>query len=362
MTRVLGTFAQIVLAVTLVACLAVLGLAVYNRDALTRAASSAPAKRRVDVFRGMMDLAENQNVMYPGTTLALPPSLNQPGGLEYSYNFWLFMPKEVTPDSKLDTTRSGITTQDAPLLLRGVPKAIQYKGVCPGNNLVSDFLTKAPFVKLTGPNRDVLAVELNTSRTPHGGKSKPRCDGTANDWSAMNGHRLAVSGMASDVFKGRWSMITVTVAGGNNATSTEPLPARDYARVRVYVNGRFMAEQQVEDVRDDDFAATLRGNGGPLVVAPTDAYNNFTNATPKHAIPPASTVTDVKMRMHMANLSYFNYALTEDEARAVFADGFDKKIAESNTQISRAKLTTLLDIANSRSVLSAQSKDVVIVG
>lgn len=358
MARVLGTFAQVTLAVTLVACLAVLGLAVFNRDALSRAALSAPARRRVDVFKGMLDLAENTDSTYGASALELPPSMNQPGGLEYAFNFWLYIPAPPTtaPDAEDRAKRSGMTKLDVPLLLRGTPEAVEFKNVCDkanGNGNTKDFLTKAPYVKLTGPNRDVLVVELNTSRSPHAGKGAPRCDGSSNDWGSMNSHRLAVSGLSAKLFENRWTMFTVTVAGANKVTAaTEPLPARNHARVQLFVNGRFVAEQKIVDGLDNSPSASLRGNAGPLVVAPVKAYGG----AGQHALPVSAT--DVKSRFHMANLSYFNYAVSEDEARALHAGGFDKTVAKSNNQVNRAKLTTLLDIANDTSVLGSNEKAV----
>jgi hypothetical protein len=103
----------------------------------------------------------------------------------------------------------------------------------------------------------------------------------------------------------------------------------------VYINGILELERYVDNYIGERSAETpsiLRQNMGPLYVAPS-----FSPATATgNGVPFAGTYgvpsNNAKIKLFMANLSYRNYAVTPEEVKSLYAQGFDKKVAPAVNQ------------------------------
>ena len=92
----LNTIIQIILSIFLISIMAFIGYSIYNREFINSISISNTNKKITKIFSGIFDYSENSNIdieTYNKTDfsyLDINPSINQNGGAEYSYNFWLF--------------------------------------------------------------------------------------------------------------------------------------------------------------------------------------------------------------------------------------------------------------------------------
>jgi hypothetical protein len=91
--------------------MAFIGYSVYNREFINSIAISTTNKKITKIFTGILDYSRDSDIDIETydksdfTYLDINPSINQTGGAEYSYNFWLFFALDNTTNRiiKLDT-------------------------------------------------------------------------------------------------------------------------------------------------------------------------------------------------------------------------------------------------------------------
>ena len=149
------------------------------------------------------------------------------------------------------------------------------------------------------------------------------CSEITNNWSVANAHKLAIQGLESGSLVGKYNMFTIVI---QDTFPQDPLPYRNKVRCRVYVNGLLKYDKYADGklYRDgqnrsstNEFS-TLKTNKGNLFVAPNITGNRF---------------PDGENKLRLANLSYFNYAITQPEIDSLYSSGYDNKpvAAELNT-------------------------------
>lgn len=321
---------QVLAAVAVVLILFVIGYYIFNREALRAVRETAQLRNKVDIFTGVKDMAlsssESYNTMDPNAGLYknLRPSVNQTGGIEYSYNFWLYKNTNFQTPPDTDTTAystdTGLNENDIILLLRGVDKAVPYNNLCGVQK--TDVYIKAPLIKLEN-NGDSLTVEFNTKDSPDVVREGATnyCGQSKTDWNQMNSHKVSVRNLRNtDNFNSQWFMVTVVL---QDTFPSDPLPFRNKARARIYINGVLELDQYIDSRLDqvDDDPSVLKQNNGNLYVMPQINISG-TTTTKK---PSASEVNNIMM----ADLSYFNYVLSNDEIIKMYQRGFNKYYAVS---------------------------------
>lgn len=342
---------QVIAAIALSIVLFVIAFSIYNMETVRAIQEAGKIKRQTVVFKGVKDIAinkdESYNTLDPShpTFRNLGMSVNQKGGAEYTYNFWMYVSSEAFPEnpSRPNTTNTdhGLTrrsndnypiltnpnTQPLVLLLRGSKKAYPYKNLCSSSTdteMKVDVLVKNPLIKLEN-NGDVLTVEINTQQSPDGVKEKSRdtCDERNTDWEYMNSYRVSLKGFAEkDELKDKWYMVTVVV---QDTYPTDPLPLRNKVRTRIYINGVLELDKYLDGKLGETSgsASILKNNYGNLHVVPDIKYGN-TSVTANGALNSAYAG-----QIRMADLSYFNYAMDIAEITDLFSSGFTKSMAPS---------------------------------
>ena len=172
----LGTLLQVILAIALVMILFVIGFSIYNMEALRAIQDAGKTRKKVAVFDGVKDFGFAYNEVYNTSDRKSPayipitPSVNQLSGIEYTYNFWLYMDTEAMGlTAKPATTSNAVETDDSLstdstiLFLRGDKTLYDYKNICGKSK--RNVMIKGPLVKFER-NMDVLTVEFNTNETP----------------------------------------------------------------------------------------------------------------------------------------------------------------------------------------------------
>ena len=342
------TLVQVLIALVIVIVLFVIAFYIYNREYITAIQTASQLRKRVDIFKGIKDLKYNKNELYDTydkthpTYKDLQISVNQKGGAEFTYNFWIYKDNTInlTRDTLPIKTDQGLRTDDIILLLKGIKKTYSYRGLC--GTPKNDVLVKCPLIKLQS-DLDVMTVEINTVSSPDGvhEMSRNTCSDASKDWRKMNSHILAIEGLSKPNFDKKWFMVTVVM---QDVTPVDPLPFRNRVRIMIYVNGVIELDRYVDgrlsSVADD--ASIIRQNMAPLYVAPTlkvDRSGTEVTIELPASIPEKS--------LYMADLSYHNYALPIEEIKALHKDGFTKTVAPS-----------VADTENTRNVINEMENSV----
>jgi hypothetical protein len=364
------TLVQVIIALVIVAVLFVVAFYVYNREYIQAIQTATEPRKRVDIFKGIKDLNTNHNETYETQDTQHPTfkdlklSINQKGGAEFSYNFWVYKDQNalntnITADTLAPLTDTGLRTDDIVLLLKGYKNTYTYKNLCGKEK--TDLMVKCPAIKLQQKGK-ALVVEVNTTTSPDGVHegSRSTCTDISQNWRERNAHLVALDGLDGANFDKKWFMVSVIM---QDVTPYDPLPFRNRVRVAIYINGVLELDKYVEgrlgSLGDD--ASVIRQNKGPLYIAPTIPLKRYTgladNGAPQYtdALTAGFPSSIPVKALYMADVSYFNYVLPEDEIKALFAAKFNTTVAASitDTQIAR---DTIADMKDSLSYVSGEKQ------
>jgi len=334
----IGGFVQVILALLVVVGFFLLAFFIFNKEAIEAAAVKRSVRQKTYIFRGIKDLKDNNDETYDTsdrshpTFREMPNSVNQLGGAEFTYSFWMYKSEKSVTTPKLSFgVNDELDDDDLVLLVRGSNRKQDYLNICKKETSLNNVLVKCPLIKFQGQSWEYLVVELNTVQTPTAVKeqSKNICGSTAaRGWSKANSHKIALAGFDEANFIDKWFNVTVTVS------DTEPkdnLPVRNKVHVRIYVNGVLELDKYVDnnlgDVTSENPSLLLQNNG-PLHVAPQ--LKKGSDGTGR--VNPLPTKDDGQL--YMANLAYMSYTASPEEVKALYKEGFDRNIAPSVSQSS----------------------------
>ena len=362
---------QIIIALILVIVLFVVAFYIYNTEYIKAIQTATQTRRAVEIFKGIKDLAINNDEKYETRDTTSPSykdlrmSVNQKGGAEFSYNFWVYKDQNalntnITEDTLSKITDTGLRTDDIVLLLKGAKNTYTYKNLCGKEK--TDLLIKCPAIKLQQRGK-VLTVEVNTSSAPDGvhESSRNTCRDLSQDWKTRNSHLVALDGLNGINFDKKWFMVSVIV---QDVTPYDPLPFRNRVRVAIYINGVLELDRYIEGrlASMGDDATVIRQNNAPLFIAPKIAFDRFkeinaATSTPDYTAGKRAGLPDnfPEKALYMADTTYYNYVLPEEEIKALFANKFSKNIAPSmaDTQIAR---DVIADMTGSISYVSGEKQ------
>ena len=340
---VLGTTFQVIIAVMLVIILFVIGFSVYNLETMKAIQDASRQKIRTDIFTGVKDLVQNGEELYTTTDDSsasyknLNLAVNQLGGAEYSYNFWLYIdganyglgPKMADKQPSIQPTDKGLATTDVVLFLRGNKVPYVYKNICGKDK--TDILVKSPLVKLEREG-DVLSVEFNTTAAPDvtHESSRNTCNDNSTNWASMNNYKIAVSGLKekqAQALAAKWFMVSIII---QDTTPADPLPIRNKTRCAIYINGVLELERYTEGrlvQNESNDPTVMLQNQGPLYVYPDIKKADGTALTKRFY-----NDTNKQKGLMLADMSYFNYDLSTEEITNLFNASFKKEMAPKLTQ------------------------------
>jgi hypothetical protein len=92
----INTIIQIILSIFLISIMAFIGYSVYNNEFLSNVVLTNTNRKITKVFTGILDYSKDIDIDFETydkndySYLDINPSINQNGGAEYSYNFWIF--------------------------------------------------------------------------------------------------------------------------------------------------------------------------------------------------------------------------------------------------------------------------------
>jgi len=318
-----GTFLQIIVAVAVVVIMFVIGFAIYNMEKIRAIRDTGVLRKEVPVFSGIKDLknSDSYDTINPlsSTYKDLTPSINQRGGAEYTYSFWLYISDQnslsnYAPLSNTNTPDNGFDQQNPfVLLLRGEPKLTPYKGPCykAQDQLRKDILVKNPLIRLDNRGQ-FLMFELNTYKTPDGVKANTQstsCESASTYEGSIN-YKFGIKELPYN----EWFLVTFVVQ------DVSP-PLQNKVFVQIYINSdskiKTYMDGSIDVAQLTSNMSLTRNLKSRLHIAPTIEGMSITQ--PRIA----------EMKVMMGDLSYFNYALDSAAVKARFDRGKPTYFASS---------------------------------
>lgn len=306
---------QIILGICFVLFLLFLAYTIYNHESLSNFNNSMNSKKAITVFDGIMNF-EQSNYTFDtfnknnSSYRDLTPSVNQNGGAEYSYNFWLYMDKSKLSSSAID--------KDIVLLLRGNKTKVPYinNTNCELVNNGSYVLVKNPLIRMKSDG-SAMMVEYNTLSHPDAyrdhGKSMINCAGGT--WTERNKGLLGIYDMDNYTYDKKWFMVSVVLKEINPEND---ILYRNKTSCNIFINGINALDRIVESPYSTGYGSSaMRHNRAPLYVNPGDVLGTSSRQNIDG--------------LQMANLSYFNYALDRAEIQSLFGKNFSKSPAQIHT-------------------------------
>lgn len=361
----LNIIVQILLGIFLVLIMGFIAYSIFDREYLSSIRFFPTNKKETKIFTGIYQLSEdqakietiNKNDPY---YLNINPSVNQNGGAEYSYNFWLYYNIKPSIGQIIANDRTGTAlNRDAFIVLfyKGVKQLIPYKQ----NRLSCDtdkgdtyqpypyFLVKNPLVKLNNNGKEIV-VEYNNLNTPDSFNSsaiKLNCSEVKNNMYGTNVNKLGVKNINTDMYNKTWNMITIVI---QESPSNEEKLFTNRTNCKIYYNSTLIADRStynndILDLNNENGVSTaMKNNIGNLYINPkqniADAYKTiFPSAEEENLINKIGLQTEddgIKKDspVKMANMSYFNYALSDNEILELFKKGFKKEASDLSIRLS----------------------------
>lgn len=301
---------QILIALVLIGIMAIVSYGMYNRDVyLTLQNLRIPyinsyvKKDRVVILDGTYGFDKNLATFNTvdsdlGNFKDISPSVNQRGGAVYTYNFWLYLPSK-----RLDTNKTVV------LFTKGSKHKMTYKSRYNCRSDTGWYMVKNPLVRVNINNGRLSAVvaEFNSIAGPDATHISPEdnVDCTSSNDNTKDANMFGMYGLEhrNDV-KDNWNMITVVVSETNPSTD---LLFRNKAVVKMYLNGYEYLNKSGEVQYSGNFVTTaMRNNMGNIYINPDEVGNE---------------------NIGIADLTYFNYAISDMEIQNLHKMGFNNYVA-----------------------------------
>jgi hypothetical protein len=315
----LYTIIQIIFAIILLIIMAIISYSFFNKDIqsiLNKLTNPKQIKKKEKIIDGTFSF-EGKMAKFNTTNKTknnykeISPSLNQKSGIEYSYNFWIFMDKNNNEDSS--------TEYSVPLFIKGSEKPIKYKSTWKCNDIITTptttfnvkadtqatkgFLVKNPLAKVNFKKDriDAIVFEFNSISSPdivHEDPEIPNCSADKKDQKDKNlfgiynlskKEELYTDG-SDDNVPGKWSMITLVIT---ETDTSKNILFRNKAKIKLYLNGQEYLEKS-GDI-SNEISTAFRNNISNFYINPLEYNGNG------------------ERKITIADLTYFNYALSDNE-------------------------------------------------
>ena len=350
----LNLIVQILLGIFVILIMGFIAYSIFDSEYAKSFRIAYSNKKETKVFTGIYSFnlngaaieTINKNDPY---YLDLNPSVNQNGGAEYSYNFWLYMNVDDTSNNLVSNDGSVVSGDKFIVLFyKGLKQMIPYnqnryscdsdKG--PSESSKPYYLVKNPLIKINNNGKE-LVVEYNNINTPDTFNSsavKLDCSTIgANHMYQTNVNKLGVKNINIDMYNKTWNMITVVM---QESPSNEEKLFTNRTNCKVYFNSTLVADRStynndMNDLTNENAVSTvMKNNIGRLYINPATQVKP-TNTNIIKSVPNITQTDGITQDapVKMANMSYFNYALNDDQILILYKKGFSKEISDLSVRI-----------------------------
>ncbi len=356
---------QVILSVFLIAIMAFISYSIYNNEMISSIVKNTTTKKQTKIFTGILDYTSQKNInieTYDSTKnsyININPSINQNGGAEYSYNFWIFF--DVSPDNLINSSETSVSSN---------PKTKEYKYIvlfykgekydlnkhlklkdntssydCSNNPIIKEFndnniLIKNPLVKIRNDAKEII-VEYNNINYPETYNSTSikinDCASIENAMRDRSQNKFGIKNINVDKYRQKFHMITIVFQEqGNN----ESIFNKDSANCKVYFNGVLIEDRlahtgtlENSNIYNNIKSRVMKSNLSKLRINP-----DFNNPSLSKITVNANNKSHTISPLQVADLSYFNYALTLKDIKILYNNGYTNKEARFDSDINSSIL------------------------
>jgi hypothetical protein len=315
---------QVIISLIILLLMGYIGYNIYLIELQNMFQGESDIRKEVNVLSGIYDFS-NSEVKYntsDPTQLSyknIKPSINQEGGAEYSYNFWLNV-------NQNDIVENNNNKNDIILFLKG-EKNLYYNNKsnfnCANSRIPDNpiILTKNPLVRLSGDGKKI-GVEYNNiynSDSFQNGSKYTNCMYIEKEnWNNRNKNILGIYDIE---FNDKWFMVTIVmkeVSDSNNIMSL------NRASCKLYVNGIKLLDKKVDTKYNNvRYSATFKNNASHFYINPRIG-TDIIATSPYYKVPNENL-------LRIADVKYYNYAINDEMIMALYNKGFNTEIAVTTT-------------------------------
>jgi len=332
---------QVILAIFLILIMAFIAYSIYDTEYIKNIKLTNSNKNKTMILDGIYSFdkpngrVETFNKLDPNY-FDLSPSVNQNGGAEYSYNFWLYY-------NIMDTTTQQIVQGDAKdkyiiLFFKGDLNTLPYNQF--GYSRDTDtqgpqnyLIVKNPLVKISNDGTDIIVEYNNINHPDTFNSSSMKLKGSASSIKNWKDNKLGIKDIDNQTYNKTWNMITI-VMQENPEQEDELFVNR--TNCKVYFNGTLISDRSTlnnnltNENSTDMHSTVMKKNQGNLYINPNGALirrglstDHYVQSSIGEQVESDTITREVPLKM--ANLSYYNYALSQDEILKLYNKRFTIK-------------------------------------
>lgn len=365
----LNTIIQIILSIFLISIMAFISYSVYNREFINSISLSNTNKKITKIFTGIFDYSSIDNIDIETydkndfSYLDINPSINQNGGAEYSYNFWLFFrtdPGQNTIQTIDDTIKSILSNEYrdvSPFSNSGGSYKVRdkyivlfYKGEntpmitniknnydCDTTSQIYDYpiLVKNPLIKIKNDATEII-VEFNNINHPDtynsiASKTIDCSTSEHNGFKERNHNKFGIKDIDSK-YQEKFNMITVVF---QEQSKSDDIFNNNKSNCKVYFNGELKSDKlsNTNSIENDEIknfkSRVMKSNLSKLHINPSKINGKIIQQTL------GDRITKIAP-LQMSDLTYYNYALNNAEIKNLYKNGFNKYDASLKKRISKS--------------------------
>ena len=366
----INTFIQILLSIFIIAIMAFISYTVYNKEYINSIDLTSSNKKITKIFSGILDYSKDSNLEFETynktefTYLDINPSINQNGGAEYSYNFWLYFDTDSTnnriigdnsqiirpakgsgPEIDKITNYKQVTDeykkfkyitlfykgekQQLPLVSNeGDSYDCKYKTL----DFDDQIIIKNPLVKIRNDGEEIV-IDYNNINFPdsyNSSSDKLLCN-DRDFLEKRSTNKFGIKNIDVSKYKRKFNMITIVFKEQNNS---EQLFYKRNANCKIYFNKQLISDRlaEVNNIENNTInqfnSRVMKSNFSKLHINPLLGIDSIGN----HTLQDGITETPA---LQVADLTYYNYALTQIEIDRLYNSGFNKYPATFKKRIAK---------------------------
>jgi hypothetical protein len=333
---------QVILAILLLLIMGFLAYSIYDNEYIKSIKLNNTNKKETKILDGIYEFNQPTYTVdtmntYDPRYLDINPSVNQTGGAEYSYNFWLYY-NIKDPNSTLIT---GDRSQKYIVLfykgLRNLVNYNQFDYSCDTKSKTLGakkyLLVKNPLVKLSNDGTHLI-IEYNNINTPdtfNSSSNKKNCKITGLYDNMEN--KLGIKDMDNRLFNKSFNMITIVM---QESPENEDELFVNRTNCKVYLNGTLISNRSTlnndlaSESSTDSYSTVMKKNIGNLYINPFKHFEELNNEYQNTQLSEITESDDITrdVPLKMADLTYFNYALSPDDVSRLFLRKFNTNLVK----------------------------------
>ena len=328
--------------------MAFISYSIYNKEYINSIDLTTGNRKITKIFTGILNYKNDSNIEFETFNkndfkyLDINPSINQNGGAEYSYNFWLYF-DTGKDDNIIDNTyinSADVSKGDNNKITSyaGYQKykyiILFYKGEkqrlplnknnydCKYKSIDYDdqIIIKNPLVKIRNDGREIV-IDYNNINYPesYNTDAKKLLCNDIDFLEERSKNKFGIKNIDVENYKKKFNMITIIFKEQSN---TEQILFNKNANCKIYFNGKLISDRlaNVDNIESESInkftSRVMKSNFSKLHINPTNFGYSFENHRNTDGI------TELPA-LQVADLTYYNYSLTQMEVESLYASGFN---------------------------------------